>query len=440
MLEQDIGRIVANKNMYLHYDYQIILHSVDFDYEFNMVRTLEYMQDYNSGITDYILLTVNLPLGTFIKKIYPNRDHLTCTIIKRYKYKQVKREINNYKAVILPQPNTDIDNSGKYDKLNEITLNKAGQLDVEFQLYYLVIDGLTNYYVDGVYKNTTVSNLLGALFHTAKQDIKVNGLPLDYELDIYKIPNDQNYSHLVIPTGTKLIELPSYLQYTDYGVYNGGCGIYVQSYQNKNYLYIYPIYSATRFNTETKDKLVIYNVAHGQYNLVENTYLLNNGIISILVNSSIKSLNNSVNEIINTGNEILSSKPNKLLENGDITDDSFTVDQSSNLTSDKHLNRKDSISKSTYVANESNLFKHRTDLLRKTMAFYQLTWHYSNRSLVYPGMPVCFITQKDISNKSLKTVKMYGTVQNLVSRYDGAKKTTSSIILIAVSTELIDYC
>lgn len=82
------------------------------------------------------------------------------------------------------------------------------------------------------------------------KEVKIEGKPLDLNIDIVKPNNDYVYDHVVVETGVKILDLPSYIQNKDYGIYNGNIGTYIQRYKDKLTIFVYPLFDKDRFNKE----------------------------------------------------------------------------------------------------------------------------------------------------------------------------------------------
>ena len=132
---------------------------------------------------------------------------------------------------------------------------------------------------------------------------------------------------------------------------------------------------------------------------------------------------------MDTGASIISSNPNMLTKRNVKADDNkISTAKDSQLKGSAFKKRDDGMANPVYVGNESNLFKYRADIVKKSFTVYQIPWKFPDMDLIYPGMPVCF-TYED---ESEGVIKLYGQVQNTYSRYTNLNKTTVGVIVISV--------
>lgn len=428
-IQQDIDTILKYNNPFKNnVQYEITIHTSVSTLGLQFIESVEYMRNYNKYISDFIVLKFKMYLGTYAKAIYPLRDNLMCSIQKKYTDKAASSESIMYKMVILKDGGT-MESDQNIKKMTMEELNKSGMVTIEAQLYLREVEGFRNTFVDGIYKNVTIKDMLIGLLAQAKDNITVEGLPLDYNIDVVEPNNDYTYENLVIPTGITLDNLPNYIQGVDYGIYNGGVGMYLQHYNGKICVFVYPLYSTDRFEKETGEKLTFINANTSLYDTVENNWYIDGNNIKILCTSQAKIIDIGNNDLINVGDGVISFSPSELFEqNYEITDDGIIVDKDNTLEGIKIVDRRDKISKTRYIGPQSNMYKFRSDILNKSLATYQITWHFSNPDVIYCGMP-CEYVYEDVN---YGIVKLNGTVQAVYSRYDKPKGTQSSVVIIKV--------
>lgn len=444
LIDLDIAKIFETPNPRINnIDYDIIIHTPDDDFGIQFLKTIEVMRDYNGNITDYIVVNLTCGAGDFIKAIYPYRDNCEISIIRTAFDDKLDKDFR-YKMVLLN--NNGSIRASKYLTKTRDELNAEEQFNLEIQCLPLELEILRSTYVDGIYKDSTVKNVIVSEFYQGTQKIsgtkpsveesKVNigSDPRDVDVDIVEPHNDYLYNHIDVATGTKLTDLPFYLQDTNYGIYNGGIGAYLQEYEDGLYFFIYPLYNNSLFETRDK-KLIIYYTSNTRLAMVENTYAIEGDVVKILANSDIKIIDNGENELMDTGSGLVTSSPKLLMErNVDITDDEIKFSREAHVTATKYKSRRDQVDRTQFVSNESNMYKQRSAILKNTMAIYQITWNFSDIDLLYPGMPVMYTYDDEVDG----IVELYGLVQSAYSRYNEATKTTSAIVNIAIEKYGID--
>ncbi|MGE3592512.1 MAG: hypothetical protein AB7G52_08480 [Arcobacter sp.] len=419
---RDIIKSSNNKTNNLEYD--IYLHTPDKDIFITLINTIEILRDYNGNISDYIVTNFIMYSGDFIKDVIPYKDNLELTIVMKIVGEETK--YNRYKFVITN--NTADIYGSKYTKLSKDELNKSEQFVVEGQCVIREVEALRTFYVDGIYKNTDVKSLIvSELINTAKES-RVEGTTIPIQVDMREPNNDMQYNHINVPTGTKYFDLPTFLQNTTYGVYNGSIGTYFQRYKDNNIVFVYPLYDIELFSTSTK-KLILYHANTHKLDHVENTYMVDGDIVKILCGNNITNVDNGENELINSGDGLVNTNTKLIMSrNAIVTDDKLTLDKDTHLTGKKMKDKRDGVTKSNYVGNEVNMYKHRSLVNRNTMAVYQIPWNFCDIELLYPGMPVCFMYEDEKNG----IVKLNGVLQSVYSRYNNTTKTTSGIINVMV--------
>lgn len=430
LIDIDINKIINTTNDTKDFTYEFILHTPYRDITLDQIQSYEILQDYNNNVGDYNLLTFNMGMGTYIKGVYPFRDNLTCTILKTFTGNADTPQSADYKLVIVNDTGTS-ESSSHYKNMTEEQLNENELKKVEAQVYLIELEAIREGYVDGNYKNVTVQELMGWSYVKVKDELEVQGNPLELRIDIVEPDNDNRYNNLIIPTGVMLQDLPTYLQNGPYGVYNGGCGAYLQKYANKPIMFIYPLYTTERYKTCDFKKLVIYNPGNLKLNTVENTWCRDGNLIKILAGSGVKVLDKGSTSLMDKGETLVSSRPEQIFNRASaITDSDVTVDSNAQLNINSIKRRRDGMSKMKYVGNESNMFRQRTQLMKDSMATYQIPWHFSYPELIYPGMPVCYIYE----DVNYGTIEQYGSVQLLATNYTPAKNMISSTLIITVGS------
>lgn len=435
LIDADVEKIVATKNTDKdNIEYEVILHTEKLDMKIEQLTHIEVMRDYNSNVGDFVIVKFNLAAGTYTKQIYPYRDNLELTVIKRWKDNKKPTITTKYKYVIYNVGNAKegtVDTKSKEEELNASKLET-----IEGQCVLREIEGLRSIYVDGIYKNVQIKDVIQGMFGQAASQIEIEGNALDIQVDVVTPANDYDYQQLIIPTGITLMDLPSFLQTTDYGVYNGAIGTYVQMYNKKHTVFVYPLYSKDRYNNTTYPKLTIFNVGSNKYDMVENTYKENDGNIEMIAGSNVESTDSGATSLLSGGDGIISTSASSVLNrNFNVDDTGITFDNTQQLSSSTIVERRDGQVKGRYVANDSNMYRQRSVTIRNTMAQYHIPWQFSCPDYIYPGMPCCYVYEDAKSG----LVKLTGTVQGIFTRYDFSNKIHQSILLISVMSPNVYY-
>lgn len=436
VLGPEILSIINNENSGVKYlGNKVVIHTAELDIDVLMLESIEIMHDYNNNVSDYVIATFFIEMGDYVRDIYPFRDNLQISISINVHGEMIT---TRYKLVIL---NNDLDNNASMvnvasrDELNKLKLSRViGQC----------IDNLTEVMrlqsVSGVYHNTTVDKLISSAISTSLENIKINGVKPIVKIDIEKPDNDRTYNHITIPTGTMILDLPTYLQYTKYGVYNANIGTYVSNITDKKgnteyRIYVYPLYSNLLFDKREK-KLIIYATNNIMYESVEHTYLVDGDVVKIVAGSSVRAVDNSENDMLNSGSGYTTVDTTSAINRGVVVGDAgVEVDQKT--INNGAITKQDvgGGNLTRHIGPEDNLYKYRSDIVKTTMMIYQIQWNHCNPSLIFPNMPVQYTYLDNYEN----IIKLKGTVQHFYVMYNEGTKTVSAIINIAVEKPYIYY-
>lgn len=433
LIDLEINNIVRHPNKKVNNkEYELFVHTPEKDIRITLLKSIETMRDYAINVGDYVLVTFILFGGDMIKDVYPYRNNLELTIIEYVD--GVINKNDRYKFVM--SNNTANINTARYSKLSREILNGSEQFTIEGQCIDRELEVLRASYSDGIFRSTTVKDVMLSELKTVSEKTSIDGSSSIVDISITEPNNDRLYSHINIPTGTGVLDLPSFLQETDYGVYNGFIGTYLQRYNDRKIIFIYPVYSRESFD-KNKVKLMIYQAPNSKYDFVENTFKVDGDIINILATSELTTIDTSQNELIDAGNSIVTINSETILaRNSEVTTKSMMLDSESNIRGYKLNEKEDGVNRSVYLGSASNnLYKHRSHIVKNSMAVYQLLWHHCDIDILIPGIGLCFVYE-DI-DKGI--VKLNGTLLSVFSRYDNGLKTTSAVINIAVEKQDILY-
>jgi hypothetical protein len=421
ILAKEVNDIITNTKSDKHnVEYDVTIHTVDIDYSVSIVESIEILRDYNVNIADYTVLTCMVPAGDYVKDMHPYKDNMEVTLTRKINGYELKQR---FKLVIMNNKG-EIEGT-RYDNSTREELNKLEMIRIEGQCIDRVSEALRLVYVDGVYRSTDIDKLLKVKFD--------NGIaPLGFKdnliVNLIKPDNTREYDHIEVPTGLDLFNLPTYLQNTHYGVYNGNIGTYLQYYNEKTTIFIYPLYNSKRFDTSEK-KLMVYGVSSAKFDYVEHTYFKDGDIVKILAGKSTIGINDGEDSFMDSGVGFTNTDPNKIItRNSNVNDDEVTVDTEQMNAGQKFKNKADLGDKTVHLGPVDNMYKHRSDIVKRSMAVYQIQWNHCDPDLIYPGMPVMYVYLKDENT----IVKLKGTVQSIFILNNIGTNTVSAMLNIMV--------
>lgn len=245
--------IIHTKNKNIGNDDQIYLHA------FLISR------DYENNIGDHIEAQISIPPGTFIEDVFPYLDNCEVTIrtIKQYATTNgsVKKPFVTtvkYKAIYLKDKNKNIPNNKLYSKID---MNQQMAVIVTLQLIEKSVEALRIKTTGGSFSISGVSGVKEAvrtvLSSEASKVLVENKPCLDF-IQIEEPDNPGKLESLTMPSYSRIIEIPDYVQEKSVGVYSSGLGCYVQKCTTKpgvikTGMWMYPLYAVKRAKSETME-------------------------------------------------------------------------------------------------------------------------------------------------------------------------------------------
>lgn len=423
LIDLDVSSIIRTNNPYKdNIEYSLILHTPDADISIKILKLIETMRNYNTYVGDYTVVTFNMFAGDFIYDVFPNRDNLEMSIVKYNKADASSTEVNRYKFILLNN-NRDVYGSN-YTASTREELNRNELIRVEGQCLDRVLEGLRTIMVEGIYDGITLKDLITAELVEKIQDLQIEGSKEEISIDVVEPNNTSTVDNLMLPTGLYVMDFPSWLQNTIYGVYNNGLGTYLQMYNGKKTIFVFPLFDVNRFDS-VENRLIVYYPNTVLYDTIDNTFKLDGSTLKVITGSSLKSEDNAENDFMDEGDGFIRVLPDQMMNRNAIVEtDKMTLDSTTQLEGTKFKNRRDGVSKGIYVGNEINMYKQRSYINRKTLGQYSFKWHFSNPDLIYPGMPMKYVYE----TREGELVELEGIVQAIWSKYDAVKLTTSSYV------------
>lgn len=432
LLSVEINAVLADGTTALNeVDYDLIIHTPEYDLYQKEVISVEIMSDYNGNVTDYILVEFIMPMGDYAKTVVPHKEYCEISLLKNIgDYTNEKR----YRAVFMNNDKS-LENSDE-DRKDIDKLNTEAYARVKIQCVSTVAEALLNKTSSGIFQNTTVTKVLFASYTKSLKDITINNQPVDLKFNITQADNTRLYNHINVPTGTKVLDLASYLHGTEFGVYNGYIGTflthqriakvpYINNEEYEEVLYTYPLYRNNEY-ADAKRKLNIYVLPGRLSSMYDITYCDNDKIIEILASDLSDIFDKSVNELSSTGsgyNALETDNVMKRTMDNDAT--KVTTGKDKYMVDDSVSKQSSGVKATKNVGMTNNHYLERSKLLKVKGRILTTQWNFSRPELLSPGMPVRFSYE---NNDEVKEV--YGTLQGVFTKVDANKKMSASVLHI----------
>jgi len=446
----DILNIVDNKTGNIkNVKHDFIIHTPKTDLLVDKPFSVEIYTDYNSRVAPEINISFAMPMGDFIKDIYPYRNNLEVTLKK---YDTNTSSVGKYKLVLSDIDETIISKMSSSRTRNQ--LNTDGYTRCKGQCISLVVEALNLSSVCGIYRDNTCTDVIKAVFKEALSDIKIGGKqpPVNISVRVAHV-KDGHYDHIMIPPGTRVLDVPSLLQNGDYGVYAGNIGTFIDKYtQRANFtpyaktktldvLWVYPLYNYARPPGSTERKLVIYSSDSAIYGFNENTYRVTSSSVEVITGVDAKVVSQGDNQFINGASGFLSIDSNKVLSTG-YNKESVKISKPKVESKPKDLVkdnlfkiRSDSIMYKHYMKPSDNVQKQASEILYKNGIILQFTWNYSETNLLHPGMLVTY----NYTNVHGDKVLARGVLQSHYTFYKNDDKTVTTMLNVFLEKDKSEY-
>lgn len=356
------------------------------------ILNIDTIQDYEENFADVMFVDIEISAGDFTVDVYPFQANLDILLYREplQEASDVKdpdgaRQVERYTAV-LDDPGNLIMESNSSMAPDKEALNLSNTFTIRFQLINKAVEQLRVITVGGTFRNTTVEDVLKYVLTRESANIKVDLKRMPQGVDMVESPNKKKRDHVIVPQGTKLTDLPDYLQ-NNMGVYSSGMG----AYYHQDHWFIYPCYDATRFKDSNKT-LTIINIPRNRFPGAERTYLEVGNAVTILATGETKFRDNSELMQNNLGNGVRFADANNFMPGLATTseDNKATARRSDNnneFVATPRANGMNNVQMARQAVT-ANPYVQFSDLSKRQGGVFSLIWENSNPRLVFPGMPV----------------------------------------------------
>lgn len=397
-LWKDVDKIINANTTVVFNQFHAVIHNEKYNINVIKIGNLDVVRDYIHNIGDHVHIEFVLAAGDFYKFFFPYKDNCYMTITQKPRnlnnqvIKNVKETKLRYKILYLEKNNVPVNFMETSERMNSTALDLSNFIHVKCQLIDLNLQALRILYTGGVFKKMTYEDILYTTVGADSLKVKVNGKPAIEAIDIVKPDNQAIQPLTVIPDGTPIITLPTYLHESRKGIYSNGLGMYLQNYNNKKTWFIYPLFNTALYDTR-EYKAIFYVVPPQHFPWIERTYIIDNKVIKVVCTADKHYVSDGKTRVVNKGNAFRMSaaksymlKPVIMKTTGPVATRSRMNYEVSNGDMNDGLNygpmSLDEISDNPF-SNYSKVNSRYTDMIH-------LVWNNSNPDLIYPGMPAKF--------------------------------------------------
>jgi hypothetical protein len=348
-------------------------------------------RDFANNYAAEIGIEVEVPIGTYALKIYPNRTQLQMTVTQtRLKENSTAAderrpsESERFTAILIEDRAAPTQMQGGEVKTEE-SLNLLGTINLKFQLFSKTVEKLRVVQCGGPARQVKMAELMKVTISRCADAIKLTDTQKLLGVTMHPTDNQEVLEQAIVPHGTLVVDLPGYLQ-NRYGVYNAGIGTFIHNRQ----WYIYPLYDTNTFGQQNKT-VSIYILPKRKFPELERTYRLKDDSLAILVTTDVDFRGDNDINYVQSGNGIRFLDASKVM-NGFVEGKGNRGVVSRKANTNELLSTKQStgitfapISKRDISSNYCIQY---TEMAAKKGGFLQLHWMNSNSAMILPGQCV----------------------------------------------------
>lgn len=437
-LAREIETISNNTNTQVSHYWRAEIHAGGLTFPAIKVLSIDVVRDFESKFTDEVLLQLVLSGGKYAYRVYPHLSNLEITL-----YKQPLTETGGmpddtrsvlserYTATLLDPIAINI-TSNSINEPDETALDLTNALTLNFQLINKAMEQVRMKTIGGIYRRTKVEDVIKSVLTMHSSNLEVDAQYMPKGVEMEPSQNKSVQEHIVIPHGTRLVDVPEYIHKNCSGIYTTGLAYYYQM----NHWYVFPPYDSSRFN-ESPQTLTIIRVPANRMPGVERTYRKDGNNLVILATGQATVKNESESLLLSQGNgvrfadasqfmdKIVKKEGNKALVSRGGSNDEFVAIQRANgnnmvMSSPKRIT--------------SNPWLEYSKLAARNGSLLGMTWENSNPSLIIPGMPVkvLYLEEEQIKETYGRVIKAHDYTQTQGEGITASKhRTTTSLVIFA---------
>lgn len=380
----------GSKPVHFHWVLQITANGVT--YESTKVMSIDLIREYDKNYSDEIMVEGLFPSGTYQHLIMPYRANLLCELIgsplgEVTGAQQTSQPMPSQKMrAMLIDTKSQVIDGGMPGTANLDAMNLTDLTRVRFQLVDLTLEQVRMKSVGGIYRKTTPGDAIKHIMVAALADLKLNTDDTVVGLDMVEPDNTQPRDHIIIPHGTRFVDVPDLIHNQWGGVYSTGFGFYLQNAM----WYVYPTFNIKRFDKAPKT-LTFINLPKNRYPELERTYRTTSAQTIILVTGDTSSKDDSEELIHNQGNGIRFTDAKRVFS-GEMVDvknniaTAYRAKNNNEYLSELRTNGLNNAHMSPSKITD-NAFREMSTLARRSGRHVRVTWEHCDPSLITPNIP-----------------------------------------------------
>lgn len=365
------------------------------------INSAQISRDYITGFADFITISLWCRVDTLVYDLYPFANELEVSLRRTGQVRAGGSSTyteEKYKAFWLIEENNALPVTAHASREQ---LASMAPVVVHLQLIdrnamslrTIMVQGSFNMVVSDKNRSLTPDKVMKSIMSKRVDEFTVDGSYIVDGIDIEPAQNKTEIETLTVPSGTRLIDLPHFLQNDRGGVYTGGINGYLQSYAEsttgsvfKN-LFIYSLYRGEKYFESTR-QMVFYVPPSGEYNIMELTYSYKAQILKCFTNP-IKGLANTMGNVLRTqGDGFRSASADTIMvEPVEVTADGPVYKKANTMTEIVNVSQEDGLNYAPHEGVSANHFAETSKVLARRGEYVQIIVDNLDPNFVYPGAP-----------------------------------------------------
>lgn len=379
----------------VHYTFSAQIIIDDIETEVSKVVQVEVTRQYVSKFTDETIVKFMVPLGFYHHQLVPNRSNFSVRLFREPVTEvsgdaKLEEDIDSrlYRGVLVESKSALLEGAEDISA-DEKSLDQNGLKDVYIQLIDLGVERLRMKTTGGIYRDMTTSDVLQGVLSIGAYDDEVDDETAILGVDVVEGDNDSVMNHVIIPHGTRVVDVPKHVQESSGGVYKTAIGSYIQN----RIWSVYPQYTLSRFD-ETPANLTIVNVPRRKLPGMERSYYSDGDRLIVIATGQSTHIDKSEQMQLNLGNGIRFSHADRYMENFHETHDNKSrADRQANTAEVVQKNRSTGLELAMMSPRRitANSYHELSTLSLREGSYLQIQWTNADPDLIYPGMPLKYV-------------------------------------------------
>lgn len=365
----------------------------------NQLISIETTRQYVSTFADQKIVSLKLLRSTLYHRLIPFKDDFKVTLYKEpvteistgedYDREQVVR---TYRGILVDEHSEKL--SGEVQAVgDEETAERLGFEEVDIQLVDLALEQLQMKTVGGIYRGMTTTEAIRGTLTKVCGELDLDDDSSVKGIDMIEGMNDSAREHIIVPSGTRAVDFPKYVQEHAGGVYGSGIGYYLQN----GIWYVYPEFNVRRFD-KTPKTMSVFNIPSDRFPGVERTYIKDDDRLLVLATGKTQHVDQTDSNQLTQGNGVRFASADRLLENyRTIENNQVTFERAKNVEEFQVKPRRAGLNQAPLSPRRitANPYHELSELTKRVGSIVQFQWQHADVDLIYPGMPVRYVFIED---------------------------------------------